>query len=56
MYGIAGYLSYTFRWIKIALKIIKADSDSRRIADASIYKRCQVNWRTNILLSSLATY
>ena len=48
------YLSYTLRWIKIALKIIKAGVYSYfwRIAPASIYLPCRVNWRTNIIIFS----
>ena len=55
MYGIAGYLAYTSRWLKIAFKIIKASvySDFRRAADASIYPPYRVkNWRTNIVIFS----
>ena len=45
MYRIAGYLSYTFRWIEIALKIMKAGvfSDFWRTADTSIYPPCRVD-------------
>ena len=41
----SGYLSYTFRWIKIALKIIKAGyySDFRRTATMSIYPLYRLN-------------
>ena len=54
MYWIAGYLSYTFPCIKIALKIIEAGvySDFRRTEDASIYPLCRINWGTNIIIFS----
>ena len=51
MYRIARYFSYTFRCMKIALKIMKVGVylDFRRIVDALNYPPCQVNWRTNII-------
>ena len=44
-------LSYTFRCIKIVLKIIKTGvySDFQKTADASIYPPCRVNWRTKYM-------
>ena len=54
MYWIVGYLSYIFRYIRNALKIIKAGvySDFRRTADASIHPPCWINGRTNIIIFS----